>query len=263
MNPVTAEQRIRSTFPTLDSWRTRTANAFHPQPGSPLALDDEDWKPWRLSQLAFGGLGAAYDHLQAIRAHIDAHRLFPLATDTLLRGALLGAAQAVWMLAPEDQHERLDFARTAAAEMHRRHREWLSDLRRVSPEPHQGTELVFEHVVEREKELAAKRAAAGQARKFDSTNIIERAAAATFGPSTVTEARTVWRSLSGAAHGLVWPMLGRTGTEQTTSPDGEGLAEFQAGGSLEANLNAYMLAYHLSTKGWQLLDQRAAAPAPA
>lgn len=82
-----------------------------------------DWKPWPLSQLAFGGLAAARDHLQAIRVHIEAGQLFPLATDTLLRGALLGAAQTVWMLAPDDQPTRLDYARTAAAEMLRRHRE--------------------------------------------------------------------------------------------------------------------------------------------
>lgn len=111
--------------------------------------------------------------------HIEAGQLFPLATDTLLRGALLGAAQTVWMLAPDDQPTRLDYARTAAAEMLRRHREWLSDLRRIDPEPHANTELVYAHVVKREKELAAKRAGVGQARDFVATSIIERAAAVT------------------------------------------------------------------------------------
>lgn len=258
--PMNAEQQIRSTFPDLDTWGARTKRAFYPDAGSVLASDDEDWKPWRLSQLAFGGLAAAQDHLQAIRVHIEAHRLFPLATDTLLRSALLGAAQAVWLLAPDDQTTRLDFARTAAAEMHKRHREWLSDLRRVGEGSHANTEVVHNHVVTREKQLASKRAAAGQARMFEATNIIERAAAATFNKSAITEARTVWRSLSGAAHGLVWPMLGREGTEQAAGPDADGMAEYQAGGSLRASLNAYMLAYRLSAKGWELLDLRAAAP---
>ena len=193
--------------------------------------------------------------------HIEARRLFPLATDTLLRGALLGAAQCVWLLAPDDRAERLDFARCAAAEMHKRHREWLGDLRKIPGEPHGGTERVYAHVVKREEELAAKRAAVGQSRKFDNTNIIERAAADAFGPSLVTEARTVWRSLSGAAHGLTWPMLDRTSTEQTSDADEEGIAGFRSGGSLEASLNAYMLAYRLSAKGWELLDLRGAAPA--
>lgn len=259
--PKTALQRIEDTFSDLDLWDRRTSAGFVPQPGSVLALDDEDWKPWRLSQLAFGGLAAAQDHLEAIRVHIEARRLFPLATDTLLRGALLGAAQAVWLLAPDDRAERLDFARCAAAEMHKRHREWLTDLRKIPAEPHEGTETVYAHVMEREDELMAKRAAVGQSRKFEATNIIERAADTVFGPATVTEARTVWRSLSGAAHGLAWPLLGRTGTEQTSAADGQGMADFQSGGSLDASLNAYLLAYGLSVKGWELLDLRGSAPA--
>lgn len=258
---TTALQQIESTFPDLDNWNDRTSTGFVPAPGSPLTLDDEDWPPWRLSQLAYGGLAAAQDHLEAIRVHIEARRLFPLATDTLLRGALLGAAQAVWMLTPDDRETRLDFARCAAAEMHKRQREWLTDLRKTSPEPHEGTELVYAHVVMREKELTAKRALVGQARKFEATNIIERAAEAAFGKPTVTEARTVWRSLSGAAHGLTWSMLGRPGSEVTSGPDHQGMADFRSGGDLDGNLNAYMLAYHLSVKGWKLLDQRGTTPA--
>ncbi len=256
-----ALQQIEGTFGDLDLWDARTTAGFVPEPGSPLALDDEDWKPWRLSQLAIGGLAASHDHLEAIRVHIEARRLFPLATDTLLRGALLGAAQAVWLLAPEDQATRLDFSRCAAAEMHRRHREWLSDLRKIPAEPHEGTEKVYAHVFKREGELQAKREAIGQARKFDSTNIIERAAAAAFGPATATEARTVWRALSGAAHGLSWPMLGRVGTQQTSAVDDDGMADFRSGGSLDASLNGYFLAYRLSVKGWELLDLRGSVPA--
>lgn len=261
MSTLDALRQIEGTFGDLELWDARTAAGFVPEPGSPLALDDEDWKPWRLSQLAFGGLAASHDHLEAIRVHIEARRLFPLATDTLLRGALLGAAQAVWLLAPDDHVTRLDFSRCAAAEMHRRQREWLSDLRKIPAEPHEGTDKVYAHVLERERELQAKRAAAGQTRKFDNTNIIERAAAAAFDPATVTEARTVWRALSGAAHGLSWPMLGRVGTEQTSAADGEGMADFQAGGSLDAILNGYFLAYRLALKGWDLLDLRGSAPA--
>lgn len=136
----------------------------------------------------------------------------------------------------------------------------LSDLRRIDSEPHANTELVYAHVVKHEKELAAKRAGVGQARAFVATSIIERAAAFTFGQSTITEARTMWRSLSGAAHGLLWPMTGRDGTQQVTGPDAEGIAEYRSGGSLQSILNAYMLAYKLSANGWNLLGLRATAP---
>lgn len=258
---MTALQTIRGTFPDLDAWNVRTSAGFRPAPGSPLALDDEDWIPWRLSQLAFGGLAAAQDHLEAFRVLVEARRGFALGMNTLLRGALLGGAQAVWLLSPEDRATRLDLGRCAAAEMHKRHREWLTDLRRTRQDPHEGTERVYAHVLKREDELAAKRAAAGQARKFDNTNMVERAAAAAFGDSTSIEARTVWRSLSGAAHGLMWPVVNSVGTKQAGVADDDGVAEFVSGGSLNDSLNAYMLAYRLSVRGWELLDLRGSSTA--
>lgn len=78
---MSAVQLVQSTFGDLDRWNERTSAGFLPGPVSPLALDDEDWKPWRLSQLAFCGLSAAQDHLEAVRVHIEARRGFPLATD--------------------------------------------------------------------------------------------------------------------------------------------------------------------------------------
>ena len=58
-----------------------------------------------VSQVAWAGLAAASDHLQAIRVHLDPPRgtalnLFPFAQFTLSRSALIGACQAVWVLAP-------------------------------------------------------------------------------------------------------------------------------------------------------------------
>jgi hypothetical protein len=88
---MTSEQRIRSTFSDLDAWSARTTVGFRPQPGSALAIDDEDWKPWRLSQLAFGGLAAAQDHLEAIRQfspqqRVRRERQQPPTFDVSLRG---------------------------------------------------------------------------------------------------------------------------------------------------------------------------------
>jgi hypothetical protein len=259
---ITSQQMVQSTFADLDAWNARTNSVFTPNAGSDLALDDEDWVPWRMSQLAICGLAAAHDHLDAVRVHFEARRGFPLATETLIRGALLGAAQAVWMLAPADRDKRLDYSRCLAAEMYKRHREYLGDLREIDPtRTHASTETVFAHVAQREHELAAKRAAAGQARKFEATRVIEDAAMATMGKHVATEARTVWRGLSGAAHGLIWPALGRPGSAMTGPADRDGLAPMVTQGSWDASVNGYMFAYHLSAKGWELLDKRGTTPA--
>lgn len=67
---VDDEAVVRSTFSALDDWR-KVRGPFIPVPGSDLAIDDEDWPPFGVSQVAWAGFTVAAEHLQAIRAHID------------------------------------------------------------------------------------------------------------------------------------------------------------------------------------------------
>ncbi|MFD3510108.1 hypothetical protein [Nocardia sp. NPDC058666] len=83
-------RQIRSTFATLELWRSAAATVFRPEPGSQLRVDDLDWPPAPVSAVAHQGLSVAVTHLQAIRAHLDPEsgqgQLFPLAQATLCRG---------------------------------------------------------------------------------------------------------------------------------------------------------------------------------
>jgi hypothetical protein len=110
------ESRIRSTFGELDQWLDLSAEAFVPTVGSTLHVDDLDWPTMPVSQLAHVGLAVAADHLDAIRCHLDASHLFALADQTISRSALVGASQAVWLLAPDERSDRLARARMLAAD---------------------------------------------------------------------------------------------------------------------------------------------------
>src|SRR4051794_6298255 len=94
-----AAQRIRATFDQVKTWH-RTP-VFVPTPGSELRADDDQWPPLALSQLAKAGLDVAAEHLYASTVLIDAGQVFPFAHRALLRTALLGATQAVWLLADD------------------------------------------------------------------------------------------------------------------------------------------------------------------
>jgi hypothetical protein len=95
-----SEEVVFSTFPTIASWRVTTRDAFRPQQGSELWNDDQDWPYFPTSTIAWSGLVSAVDHLDAIKRHVEARCLFSLAHLTLCRSALIGGAQAVWVLAP-------------------------------------------------------------------------------------------------------------------------------------------------------------------
>lgn len=183
---------LRSTFPTLDEWGVDLESAIVPGQGSPLAVDDTDWVPVPVSQVAVMGLGSARDHLQAVRVLIEAGQLFPGAQSTLIRGAIVGGAQAVWVLAPEDPATRIDRARMLAEHMHVEHRKYLDVLRRIPPEPNMNTELVAEHVRHRQDELRALRRGDGQRASLNTTEMVKTAAFAAFSdPNLANEADSI------------------------------------------------------------------------
>jgi hypothetical protein len=211
------------------------------------------------SQVAVAGLAAARDHLQAVRIHIDARQLFPYAQASLIRTATLAAAQAIWVLAPEEREDRIRNARTLTLHLYDEFLKFLRDLQDLPPSPHAGTDDVERLVAQRLSELAQKRAADGQKARFQATRTIEAAALATWGhPEVALEARVEWRRGSAAAHGLVWSVFSQPGTRQAGDPDSGGVAPFEAGGSIDALANPYLCAHGLLTKGFSLLDARSA-----
>jgi len=260
------EQMIRSTFPTLDLWRTAAGTAFEPVAGSQLRSDDFDWPPAPISVVAHQGLSVATTHLQAIRAHLDPEtgpgQLFPTAHDTLCRTALVGAAQAVWLLVSADHRVRLRRHRMLIADMQRGHRQFLRDLQTYAgAEVHEATETVAAHLDTRIQEMNAKRAAACEKAVFNNTEMIRQAAQEVFAgrpdaASLVQAAVLVWRSGSAAAHGFYWQTYGRPGMQQSAGPDANGVAQFVVGGSVQALAEPYLAAYQISALGWKLLRQR-------
>lgn len=251
-----AEAVVRGTFRSLDGWRA-APGPFRPGPGSELMEDDYDWRPFGVSQVAWTGLSAALDHLQAVRSHVDAATPshFPQAHLTLCRTALVGASVAVWVLAPDVRADRIARARQYVAYMQQEHLNYLGELQRLGP--HEGTDLVAEHLKERQAELAVKRAADGQAGALNTTRIIRTAARHAFVEERyVVEAVAMWRSGSGSAHALPYPLLGRRETVQQGAADSDGLATLVAAGSFDTFANAYMLAFHLTKHGWRLIRRR-------
>jgi len=258
-----AAEKIRSTFEQVEIWH-RTP-LFLPNVGSQLRADDDAWPYMSISQLSKVGLDEAAEHLYASRVLIEAGELFPFAHRSLLRTALVGATQAVWLLAADDGAERTRRHRVLMATMYQRHRQYLGELMALNDllgEPHDtNTQLVHDHIVERQDELDKVRVERGEKANWNDTESIKEAARASWAESPkvdalVQEALLEWQAGSGASHGLVWSALGQAGTSPVTGPNAQGLAVISAGGSHLRIANAYMLAYWLTSYGWKLLRKR-------
>lgn len=160
------------------------------------------------------------------------------------------------MLAPKTRSVRVKRARTVVAYTQCQHEKYLKGLQAWAAVPDPNTANVLARVRQRIKELEMKRAADNQKAELNTTEMIREAAASIFSPDQTKEVLLAWQEASGAAHGLVWQILGQPSTTQAGPADKSGLAPFRAVGSFDRIANPFMAAFHLSDRGWKLLGQR-------
>ncbi|MGI9052817.1 MAG: hypothetical protein ACR2HQ_09240 [Ilumatobacteraceae bacterium] len=267
---VTAQEQallraLQATFPVLDQWRDLLCKPFVPVDSSDLAVDDQDWRWLQPGQLAWAGLSSARDHLHAVRVHIEARELFPVAQSTLIRAGLVGGATTVWLLAPSGRHERLRRSRVLLAETYRRHDQFNTKaLELPTDQLLPGATPFAAHIRNRLGEVQAKRDADGQRGGFVQTDVIHEAALVVFphNPAAVTEIDLIWQSTSGAAHGLTWSLFGQPDSTLVSEPDESGMAWFAVAGGLQRIANSYLGVFQLALRGWQLLAARSGIPYP-
>lgn len=202
---VEAERRTRETFDQIGVWHL--APLFTPVVGAQFRADDEEWPHLALSQLAKAGLDVAAEHLFAIRTLVEAGQVLPFAFRSILRTALVGATQAVWLLESDDLEERTRRHRVLTNEMYRRHAAYLKALLRSDDpgdeEAHQNTVDLHAHITRRHEQIGTLRTFAGESETWEDTRVIEQAARAAFSNNPnvdqlVLEARLEWMAGSGA-----------------------------------------------------------------
>jgi hypothetical protein len=93
---------IELTSEALARWQRRGAQLppEAPQLGSELDVDAiifPPFPPWRMALIS---LLAAGEHLMIVRDTLAQRQLYTSGSYTVIRGALVGASQAVWALAP-------------------------------------------------------------------------------------------------------------------------------------------------------------------
>lgn len=255
--------KLRATFPALDRWSDHISDSTVPAVGSDLASMDARWKYAPPSTLATVGVASAREHLHAVRLLIDAGELFPSAASTLCRAALVGAAQSVWMLAGADQTTRLQRALSLAVEDYRNHITFGNATLAASDyiELHATADDQLARLVRRRSEVTAILDELGGKVSTNMTNdVLPAALAATPGNEEFrAQAELRWRSMSGAAHSLIWQHFGQPGTTSEES-DVDGISRVIVGGDIESLVMDYFTAFRVAAAGWNLLAERADRP---
>ena len=177
-----AERRIRETFDQVEVWHR--APLFTPLLGAQLRADDDEWPHLALSQLAKAGLDVAAEHLFTIRTLVEAGQVLPIAFRSILRTALVGSTQAVWLLESDDLEERTRRHRVLVNEMYRRHGAYLKALLKSDDHSdvvaHENTIKLHAHITKRHSQIGTLRTFADETETWEDTRAIEQAARAAF-----------------------------------------------------------------------------------
>lgn len=230
-----------------------------PRPGSELALDNDVFRRHPISEVVRLSLLLSGEHLRLARDAIEARQLYPSAHFTVLRGGLVGAAQAVWVLGPADRRERRERGLTVLTEMHAQMRKYYRRLAHFDLSERERRELTEQlaWLATRMKEVAAVRT--GQAALNLTDEVIPKALDLVY-PDVARrqDGRALWALMSGDAHVLGWSTAtrGQMGPTDRSS----GLAEGAVGGSFADIAQPFLAAHGLLRAGWSLFDRRSEGP---
>lgn len=261
--PLTESERaaltqMLDTAFDLDGWRLRAHRVEEPERGSDLAIDDEIFPHMAISQLARLSLVLAGEHLRLALDAIKAKQLYPSSHFTVLRGALVGASQAVWILGPEDRSQRCERGLTVLAEMYAQMDKYYGFLAGTQLDNTDRASLDDQRswLSERQTGVAAIRT--GRA-SLNLTDVIGAASDHAFADDARREAvLRLWREMSADAHVLGWSLFQRT---SFGPPDRRtGIGEGRAPGSPEHVAEPFLASYRLLGCGWSLFDRLCEAP---
>ncbi|MGW4071405.1 hypothetical protein [Nocardia grenadensis] len=247
--------------PELERWRQRQVRIPPEQPeqGSDLGDDDKAFEYFPISEMVRINLISAGEHLRLVWDGLSRKNMYTTAQHTAIRGALVGASQAVWITAPEDQKTRLRRGHAVIAESyeqlrryHQRRLELAAD-HGLSREEQQRIQDHVGWIRSRQQGLAAVQPAPMSANVTDALRDI---APVLFPTDLARQARLrlAWNVLSSDAHVLAWGIAGRA---TFSAPDRNSVLSMGiTGGHLGELADLYDLTTRTLRCGWSLFDRR-------
>ncbi|GAA2679525.1 MULTISPECIES: hypothetical protein [Actinosynnema] len=245
----------------LDRWRVRAQQPEQPESGSDLAQDDAAFPHQLISQTVHTSLVSAGEHLRLICDGLKCGNIYNMSQYSAARTAIVGATQAVWILAPDDPATRRERGHTVITEtyvqLRKYHELTLRQARQLqlSQEAQDRVREQIEWVRSREDAVRALRISKAE---LNGAAFIESAAPVIFPGDEFRQAglRRSWNVLSSDAHVLMWSLAMRS--TSLSPPDrrsglSTGVANGQAIGGLAGWFSLAMLSLR---RGWSLFDRR-------
>ncbi|WP_248581173.1 hypothetical protein [Nocardioides sp. InS609-2] len=245
---------VERVWPEVVAWNERLTSNFLPQPGSDLAADDLQVPDMWVSHVAWLGLATGSQHLMSSIRCLTAFGPVVMSLQSMLRTAIWGGAQAVWLLAPDESDERIRRALRVHFYSKDNYRKWLNTFDEANPSTWDPSGL------QRAKTSVSEHLKAiGKQAKVDQTRVVKDVAALVYAgqPDAVVDCERGWRSLGAIAHALPWELQTRATSETIASEAGHATSRVTARwAELGSDLG---FAHEFLQRGWALLDERSDA----
>ncbi len=226
--------------------------------GSDLADDSSKSPTYDVGHSAWSSFVHAVDHLHAMQALItEARAAHSFAPFSLIRGGIDNAATAVWLLAPDDQSERIFRRLHLAYQDVSESQDAVALLGSRAPQRARTAEVRKQEITDLSKALGVNRNGAVGARWTGYEKIV-LAAAAEVPDLDPNLAAYLWRACSGFAHGRQWASLQLLDREERSRSVGVASVRFSS--SAEQILLTSSIALRLGDHALELYDQRRRAP---
>jgi hypothetical protein len=251
LNDDQIRARAMEWWPTVEKWVADASKPYVPAVGSALAEDDEQTQQlMSSSHLSRVSLVMGTDHLLTVLGYSFNFGPSLFSMQTLLRTAMIGGAQAIWLLSPDDRATRVERASQLARDAYWNQAMWANTITLEDPgiDPAELTT-----VRETLRELTPGKRAA----EVKLGPLIRAAAEYVYAsppdPEIWAECLAEFRHLSSAAHALPWNISTRAEMRATELDGRAGTLYLPSWTQLQGALS---FSHAFLEVGWRLFHER-------
>lgn len=253
-----AQWHVARVYPEVVAWNERLVRDYSPEPGSGLAKDDQVVPGMWISQIARLSLATGSLHLLDAMRHLNEFGPSLWSLQSLLRTAVWGGAQAVWLLNPNDSETRVANAKRVHYYSQDNNRMWLNTF-----DGSADTTSDPDSLNRAKAEVAETLKTLGKQPKINQLQIVTDVARLVFAdqPEAAVECERGWRAMGAVAHALPWE-LGTRSTSEALSRTADTRTQHTTARWAEAAADLGF-AHEFLGRGWRLLDARSVVPSLA
>ena len=255
-----AYRAILDCEPHLRLWQDRVRTHEEPERGSELQLDDAVFPRHRISEICRYSLATSGEHLRLAIDAIHRSNVYPGAHYTAVRGALVGASQAVWILSPDVPGLRQSRGHCAISESDKylvKHYERALKMPGWDVAMRTRIEGQIAYMQDRRTQLARIRS---DNNSLNVTSMIEEVARQEFTSDQAVNIVLEWTRMSSDAHVLGWGSAQRAPAGVPVPGTADDIRPLQ--GNLQQLAEPFIASYMLLKQGWSLFDRRCEEPQP-